>query len=431
MDSTVPEGGTLFTEAGDATTVEALAMDALDRNLLLSLAGHAVWPSVSIYLPADHTGTHTDADRLRLRNLVKQARERLIGDDITPTEADSLLAGATDLATDASAWSGGPHGVAYFADAAGTQGLWLGQTMPELCMVGDRFYLRPLYSALHDEAPVWALALDIKHTRLYRLDRTSVEEVELPAGTPISIDDETQYDSREESLQYHAVPGTGTDGTTSSIGAAMYHGHGGSKGYDKIARERFVSDLDRGVVERIGAQSTDLLVPIGVDYLLDDYRSTNSYAHLVPERVEGSPARLSPAEIQRAVLSVLAPRYAAVRQADVDEYQAYTGTGHTSSDAAEIVAAAAAGRVKTLIMDDSSGPWGWFDRETFEVTRLCTTEPRYLRDTMDTPGHPDVLDCGWDLIDLAAAETLKHGGTVRAFRGEHAPVQGAVAVFRY
>lgn len=406
-------------------------MDALDRNLLLSLAGHAIWPSVSIYLPADHTGTHTDADRLRLRNLVKQARERLLADEVPQAETDSLLTGAVDLANDGSAWPGGPHGVAYFADAAGTQGLWLGQSMPELCVVGDRFYLRPLYSALHDEGPVWALALDIKHTRLYRLDRVNIEEVELPAGTPISLEDETQYDSREESLQYHAVPGTGNGGVTTSTGAAMYHGHGGAKDYDKIARERFVSDLDRGVVERIGAQSTDLLVPIGVDYLLDDYSATSAYAHLGPERVEGSPARLSPAEVQKAVLAVLAPRYAQARQADVDEYQAHAGTGHTSSDAAEIVAAAAAGRVKTLIMDDSSGPWGWFDRETFEVTRLCATEPRYLRDTMDVPSNPDLFDCGWDLIDLAAAETLKHGGAVRAFRGEHAPVQVAVAVFRY
>jgi len=397
-------------------------MDTLDRKLVLDLVGRAAWPSVSIYLPADHLGIHTDADRLRLRNLVKQARERLLADDVPQAQADALLAGAADLSTDDSAWPGGPHALAYFADAAGTQGMWLGTSMPELCVVGDRFYLRPLYAALHDEPPVWALALDMNNTRLFKLDRVSVEEVALPAGTPTSLEEETRYDTGEESLQYHAVPGTGEGGVTTSTGAAMYHGHGGSKDYDKVSRERFVADLDRGVVEVIGAQSTDLLVPIGVDYLLDDYRATSAYSHLVPERVEGSPARLSPGEIQKAVLAVLAPRYAAARQADVDEYQAYAGTGRTSSDAAEIVGAAAAGRVKTLIMDDSAGPWGWFDRTTFEVTSLCT---------VDAPSDHDLFDCGWDLIDIAAAETLKHGGAVRAYRGEFAPVKGAVAVFRY
>jgi hypothetical protein len=42
-----------------------------------------------------------------------------------------------------------------------------------------------------------------------------------------------------------------------------------------------------------------------------------------------------------------------------------------------------------------------------------------------------MFECGWDLIDLAAAETLSHGGSVLAYRGEASPVFGAVAVFRY
>jgi hypothetical protein len=424
-------GETSVLKPGATKTVEALAMDTLDRNLLLSLAGRSTWPSVSIYLPADHTGIRTDADRLRLRNLTKQARERLLADGVSPAEADSLLARVVDLSVDGSAWPGGPYALAYFADARGAEALWLDVTMPELAVSGDRFYLRPLYAALHDEPPVWALALDSNHTRLFMLDHAKVTEVELPAGTPTSLGEETQYDNREESLQYHTMPSVRPVGGSGQQAAAMFHGHGGAGDFDKVSRERFASDLDRGVVERIGAESTDLLVPIGVEYLLDDYRATSAYAHLVPERVEGSPARLSPAEIQKAVLAVLAPRYAGLRQADVEEYRAYAGTGRTSSDAPEILAAAAAGRVKTLIMDDSAGPWGFFDRGTFETTSMCTVEPRYLRDTMDTARERDMFDCGWDLIDLAAAETLKHGGTVRAYRGEDSPVSGAVAVFRY
>jgi len=40
-------------------------------------------------------------------------------------------------------------------------------------------------------------------------------------------------------------------------------------------------------------------------------------------------------------------------------------------------------------------------------------------------------EVGWDLVDLAAAETTLHGGEVHAFVGEDAPVRGVAAVFRY
>ena len=406
-------------------------MDTLDRNTLLTLAGRSLWPSVSIYTSADHTGTRTDADRLRLRNLTKQARERLLGDGVNPAQADALLADALDLATDETAWPGGPSGLAYFADESGAHTFWVDTSMPELVVVGDRLYLRPLYSALHDEPPVWALALDSNHTRLFKLDHASIEEVELPAGTALSMADDMKYDLHEESLQYHTVPGATPEGVSPGSNAAMFHGHGGSKDADKMQRQRFTQELSRGVVETIGAQSAEPLVMLGVDYLVEDFRAVTAYSHVAPEEVIGATDYLSPAEVRRKVLAVLAPRLAARVQADVDEYDSLAGTGRVSSDASEIVAAAAAGRVKTLLMDDSSGPWGWFDRETFDVTRLCTIEPRYLRDTMDAPTDPDLFDCGWDLVDLAAAETLRHGGVVRAFRGEESPISGAVAVFRY
>lgn len=410
--------------------VEVRAMDALDRASLTDLAGRTAWPSVTLYLPCDHTGTRTDADRLRLRNLIKLSRERLLVDGVAPAQSDALLAGAADLAEDDTAWPGGPSGLAYYSDASGAVAMWLDTSMPELSVVGDRFYLRPLYLALHDEPPVWALALDSNHTRLFRLDHAHVEEIELPKGTPLSLSDETKYDQREESLQYHTMPSVRPIGGAGPA-TAMFHGHGSGKDFDKVSRERFMSDLDTGVVERIGAQGSTLLVLLGVDYLIDDYRATSAYTHLAPERIEGSPARMSPTDVQRSVLAALAPRFAGQRAADVDEYRELAGTGRTSSDASEIVIAAAAGRVKTLLIDDGEGPWGHFDRDGFTVTRLCPARPRFLRDSGPAPEGTDMLECGWDLIDLAAAETLHHGGTIRAFSGEDSPVQGAMAVFRY
>ena len=102
-----------------------------------------------------------------------------------------------------------------------------------------------------------------------------------------------------------------------------------------------------------------------------------------------------------------------------------------SHDVREIVSAAAAGRVKTLFFDDSTGPFGLLDRDSLEVTRVCTGSPRYLRETSDAETTAADADCGWDLVDLAAAETALHGGEIRAFTGEDAPVEGVAAIYRY
>jgi hypothetical protein len=405
-------------------------MNAIDRETILSLAGRASWPSVSIFLPVDHLGIRTDADRIRLRNMVRDAHDRLVADDVRGAEADALLAAALDVAANDALWGGGPNGLAIFADAAGSEVFWLDADPPESVVVGDRFYLRPLYGAMADDTRVWALAIDSNRTRLFRLDRVNVEEVALPEGTPVSMAEDTLYDLREESLQFHTMPAPASQGAHGQS-TAMFHGHGGSKDVDKMQRQRFMQELSRGVVEVIGAQSSDPLVLLGVGYLVDDFRAVSSYANVAREQVLGATDHLSPADVHRAVLVALGARLKTAKGAPIDEYHALEGVGHASADAATILAAAATGRVKTLIMDDSSGPWGWFDRETFDVTNLCPIEPRYLRDTMPAPSERDTFECGWDLIDLAAAETLRHGGSVRAYRGGSSPVQGAVAVFRY
>jgi hypothetical protein len=253
--------------------------------------------------------------------------------------------------------------------------------------------------------------------------------VELPKGTSASLTADLDAEQHEESLQFHSVPGATAEGAQ-GVNTAMFHGHGAERDFDKIARGRFMLQLSRGVVERIGAGSGEPLVLLGVDNMVDEFRASSHYAHIAAEQVDGATDQLSPADVLRKVLAALAPRVEAARSADLEELRALAGTGRTSTDAAEIVAAAAAGRVKTLFIDDASGPWGWFDRTTFDVTHLCDAEPHLLREGAGAL-EPDMFDCGWDLIDLAAAETVRHDGAVRAFRGEGSPVHGAAAVFRY
>ena len=405
-------------------------MDIIDRDTLVKLASRTGWPSVSLYMPAHRLRTQTDSDRILLRNLIKDARGQLVAQGMREREADALLASASALAADDAEWTGGFDGLAIFASSDVSEVLRLGAALPEVSVVGDRLYLRPLYRALRSPEKFWALAIDLKHTRLFRGDHSGVEEVALPDGTPTSLADALRFDEREESLQYHTVPGATPEGAQ-GVTTALFHGHGGEKDVDHAERTRFMQELDRGVTATLGAQCADPLVLLGVGYLLADYRDVNSYPHLLQEHVEGATDEMIPRDVHLRALAVLEPRHAVRIQADVDELRQLSGTDHASEDPAQILSAAAAGRVKTLFFGDGAGPWGWFDRTTFDVTHLCPAKPATLREDVREAEGADPYECGWDLVDLAAAETVLHRGAVHAFTGEDAPVGGVAAVFRY
>lgn len=402
-------------------------MDTVNRDTLLRLAAVSGWPSASIYLPTHHRPTETEPDRIRLRNLVTQARQALIAGGLRDAEADALLARVSALSANEDLWSGGSKGLAVFVTAGGAEVLRVDTPMPERTVAGDRLYLRPLFAAYHRDVHFWALALDKNGVRLLRGDRTAVKEVSLPAGTPVKLEDETKYDVHDEALRFQTIPGVGPN---EGRGVAQYHGHGGEKDADKVSLLQFLSDVDRGVTTVIGAQCTDPLVVLGVDYIVDTYRELASYEGVVPERLDGATGHLSASEIHDRALTALASRIATTTATDLAELAEKTGTGSTSSDPVEVLAGAAAGRVKTLFMDGGAGPWGTFDRSTFVATAVCEGQPAYLRDTA-APEGVDEAQCGWDLVDLAAVETITHGGTVHAFTGEDSAVTGVAAIFRY
>jgi Bacterial archaeo-eukaryotic release factor family 3 len=402
-------------------------MDTVSRETLLRLSAVAGWPAVSIYLPTHRRATETEPDRIRLRNLVSQAREALVAGGLRDAEADSLLADASALSTSEELWGGGFDGLAVFVTKQATEVMRLDTPMPERAVVGDRLYLRPLFAAHHADVHFWALALDKNGVRLLKGDHTSIDEVPLPAGTPVKLADETQYDVHDEALRFQTIPGVGP---TAGRGVAQFHGHGGEKDVDKVSLQQFLIEVDSGVTTVIGAQCTDPLVVLGVDYVVDTFREVASYSGIVPEHVNGATGHLSPIEIHDRALKALASRSSRTADTDLAELADKTGTGATSSDPAEVLAAAASGRVKTLFMDDGAGPWGTFDRATMSASAVCDGQPAYLRDTA-APEGVDEAKCGWDLVDLAAVETITRGGTVHAFTGEDAPVKGVAAVFRY
>ena len=404
-------------------------MDTLDHDALMSLAQPSGWPSVSLYLPTHRTAANKEPDRLRLKNLLKVARESLLEGGMRDTAADALLAPAQAFLGDDTFWRDTSDGLAMFITSAETRTFRLDTPMPEQAIVGDRLYLRPLMVAYRGNHRFYALAIGMGGSRLYRGGNTSLELVPLP-DAPASLADELKYDDVTEDQLQNTTFASPESVNATGRAVATFHGHGGEKDTRKDGLVRYLRHVEAATGHALDSDALVPLVLLGVENAIATYRELNTYPGLVAEHVLGAVDELSPHQIHERALAALSPKFAATISADLAELAEKGDATLVSKDPTEILEAAAAGRVKTLFLDEGTGPFGRFDREAFRAFADCAEAPRFLRDTATPENLPDG-ECGWDLVDLAVAETALHGGTIHAFAGEDAPVQGVAAVFRY
>jgi hypothetical protein len=104
------------------------------------------------------------------------------------------------------------------------------------------------------------------------------------------------------------------------------------------------------------------------------------------------------------------PLFEEAQQRAASQYQQLAGSAHASGELEAVAAAACEGRVETLFVALGRPVWGIFDPNTGRVEKHAESAPG------------DV-----DLLDLAAAQTLRHGRTVYAVEPEQVPSHTAVA----
>lgn len=404
-------------------------MAITDRADLASLAKHRGWPALSFYSPTHRAGSSKEQDRIRMRNLVRSACDGLVKQGMRSPDAEALCSPVTDLVGDDTFWRDTGQGLALFVAPDRVEIVRLDTPLPEQYVIGDRFYLRPLLAAHRGERRFFALAVDRGGCRLFRGDGATIDQLALE-GAPVSLADELRYDETQESVQYSSMPATAKAAGGGRPTSAIFHGHGGEKDVDKSNLERYLRKVEAAVSKATGCEPGVPLLLMGVDYELALYRTLTKCPTLAGVQVVGATDELKPHEIHARALAVLQPWFDAEIEKRLTELTEREGSPLTSHSAIEIAKAAAEGRVKALFFDDSAGPFGTFDRETMNVEIVCADAPRLLRESAQPDLVPDSA-CGWDLVDLAAAETALHGGEVFAFTGEQAPVHGVAAVMRY
>jgi hypothetical protein len=382
-------------------------MDTLSKKELEELTGKPEGPCASIFLPTHRAGVETRQDPIRLKNLLGEARERLVARGLRTTEADAILEPAQGLLEDELFWRHQADGLALFLSPGVFHSYRLPLSFGELAIVTDRYHLKPLLPLLTGDGRFYVLALSQNEVRLLGASRYSADEVELGDDVPESLTDALKFDDPEKQLQSH----TGSSGGGGRT--AVFHGHG-AEDDSKDDILRYFRKIDRGLRDVLKGQEAPLVLA-GVDYLLPIYREASTYPGLVEEGTTGNPEELSVEELHEQAWKIVEPRFSEVRREAAERYAELAGTGRTSTDPQEVILAAYYGRVDTVFVASGVRRWGAFDPGTGEV---------------DLHDEPEAGDS--DLLDFAAVQTILNGGTAYLTDREKTPGRADVAcVFRY
>jgi hypothetical protein len=361
---------------------------------------------VSIYLPTHPAGSEATQNPIRLKNLLATARTELQSLGLSHREADDLLAPIDALRRDPEFWTGLGNGLAVLFTNTGSWTYRLPTSVKELAVVAESFHLKPLLSSVTADEVFYLLALAQSEVRLLRGGRFDVSEVSL--GTiPASLAEAVPFDERESTLQSHGGGRSGRGGVV-----AVFHGHGGGKDAKQIDVDRFLTAVDHGFRETVGP-TTAPLVLAGVEHLVSHFRKLSSYPHIVDDEIRGNPEHMGVDELHRRAWPAVEPLLDAAQRTALAAVAA--ASVPTLGSLAQIVVRAADGRIDSLIVPLGVQRWGTFHRESRVAVEHDTRRPGDR-----------------DLLDIAAIETLTHGGRVYVVpRSELPPHMPVAATVRY
>ena len=182
-------------------------MDLLSKEELTALAEQQTSLAVSIFMLTHRVGREVQQNPIRLKNLLAEARQKLIDRGLRSPEANQFLEPAQTLVEDNGFWQHQRDGLAIFV----TPGLFRTYRLPlpfeEQVVVNNHFYLKPVLPLLKDEGYFYILALSQNEVRLLRGTPYSVIEVEVE-DMPQSLAEALKYDEPEKQLQFHTnTPG--------------------------------------------------------------------------------------------------------------------------------------------------------------------------------------------------------------------------------
>ncbi len=381
-------------------------MNTFDRQSLQRLMDHRTSPCVSLFFTTHPTGKEGEQDAIRFKNLLNEAEKQLSAKWMRRPDSQKLLEVARRLPKDVGFWKNRDVGMAVFAAPGRFQTYRVPTPFEEQVCVAHRFRVRPLLPLLEQHLSFLLLSISENLVALYVVDENSIEKVDVP-GLPTRMSDLLNYVGADRGSQVH----TAMRGAHGKQGA-VFHGQGGHADTAKEEELIFCAAINDAVTSWLG-QSTRPLLLATVESLGAIYRGKNTYKHLMQATLLGNHDYESLSDLHDKAWEAVQPLQRAEASSAAEHYSDLLGTKRAIDASCQVVLAAMDGRVDTLLYDQTATLYGSWD-----LSINCIK----VSDSADKD----------DLVELAAVEALRHGGTVHAMTSEEMPTQTPMAaILRY
>jgi hypothetical protein len=384
----------------------------LTKDDLTALATHDAAPVVSIYMPTHERGREVRQDPIRFKNALAAAMEQLIQTGLRAAEVEELLAPGRRLLEDDLFWRHQAAGLAVVMAPGLFQQHRLPVPVAEAVIVGRQPHIKPLLPMLADDGRFYCLAAQAGDTRLYEGSRFAMSEVEIDMPRSVAeISAETDYQNTR-----HAAP-PARPRSAGPVGMPSTHNFGEDP--EEQRKAQLIEHVRRvhNALERHLAGDQTPIVLVAADELQGHYRALGTKIGFIEGGVRTDPAAHDAAALHKMAYELVQPLFAQRREQAVERFEALAGAGDArgAERIEEIVRAAVAGRVDTLLIQEGQAVWGHYVADADRVEK--TAEPA-----------PDRVD----LVDLAAARTLLNGGHVHVLpQGAMPRPQPMLASLRY
>jgi len=375
-------------------------------HLTKILADHGP-PCISLYQPTHRLRPASLQDPIRYRNLLSEV-EQSLREKYPSREVQVLLAQFQKLANDEEFWSLRTEGLAILGSPGVFQVFELQRPVKETVTVADSFHVKPLLRILQSADRFQIVSLNRHKVKLYEGNRDAIDPVELTT-IPTTI---TEALGAELTEPHQTVASYGMGGGS---GKAMFHGHGSAKEEVDIDMERFFRIVDRNLLEHHSRPSGLPLMLAALKEYHGPFRQISRNPFLMTEGLQVNPEALTLDQLRLQAWQKIEPLYLQ-RLADlVEKYELALSRQMGADDVEEVAAAAAAGRVASLLVDADRAVPGRIDPETGEATFGDLSQPAI-----------------GDILDDMAEMVLRKKGTVVVVPANRMPtVTGVAATYRF
>ncbi len=391
-----------------ATKIDTkLTVETLRKEAIPDLV-HAAAPCITLLVPPYRPGEPGESAAALLKTDLQQLAKKLAERRVAEPLIAELLEPLRQLSHEEASLSGSvsAHIIFRSHDIFRRFALPVPPSPARACSVGDCFWIRAILASLSLPAHVYVLEITKKAVTLLACGSIGgVAPLELPAKTPRTLDAFLGFDPPDHDLMNRSAAGPSTGAMH-----GVQFGTGSGRETQHTYLHDFYRNVDRGVKELLGSSQAPLILA-GVEEDAAIYRSINSYSNLLEQGIPGSPgAGTTPAQILRQAHDITLfdiQRRAAQVMSEAKEGLA---PARFSSDLESILRAAAEGRVSDLYLDENGQRRGSFDGKLFGARTNWRNE---------------------DLLNVAAVETLLHGGAVSSLPSHLMTGVVAAAAFRY